>query len=240
VGGLQEKALLENQLHRDELALVGLDRDLKEARFYALQSRIRPHFLFNALNTVARSALLEGAAETEQLTHRLAALMRYSLGTGQAFVTIAEELDIVREYLSFQGIRFGSRLRWQIRAEPEVTDAPIPRFTLQPLVENAVLHGIEPLIAGGQVIVSVKALGGSVKLTVADTGAGMDAATLTRVRAAINGQQEGGDLGVGTASLESRLGYRYREGIRTALYSRPGRGTLLVIVIPRGGLDHDR
>jgi len=238
VGGLQEKAKLEQQLHRDELALVELDRDLKEARFYALQSRIRPHFLFNALNTVARTALLEGATQTEVLTHRLAALMRYSLGTGQAFVTIGDELGIVHEYLAFQAIRFGSRLRWEIQADPEVTACQIPRFTLQPLVENAVLHGIEPQVVGGKVGIYVRARREAVKLAVVDSGAGMDQATLTRVRAAMNGQQ-GSDLGVGTAGLETRLAYRYRDGIRSALYSRPGRGTLLVIVIPRGGSDHD-
>lgn len=239
VGGLQENAQLEQQLHRDELALVGLDRDLKEARFYALQSRIRPHFLFNALNTVARSALLEGAAETEELTHRLAALMRYSLGTGQAFVTIGDELGIVREYLSFQGIRFGSRLRWEIEADPRAEVSLIPRFTLQPLVENAVLHGIEPLVEGGKVGIYVRARRRTIKLAVADTGSGMDRTTLNRVRAAMNGHQ-GSDLGVGTASLETRLAYRYREGVRSALYSRPGRGTLLVIVIPRGDPNHER
>lgn len=239
VGGLQEKALLEQQLHKDELALVELDRDLKEARFYALQSRIRPHFLFNALNTVARTALLEGATETEELTHRLAALMRYSLGTGQAFVTIGDELGIVNEYLSFQSIRFGSRLEWEIVADHEVADCQIPRFTLQPLVENAVLHGIEPQVAGGRVGIYVRRRGDRVKLAVVDSGAGMDQATLTRVRAAMVGQT-GTDLGVGTAGLETRLAYRYREGIRSALYSRRGRGTLLVIVIPRGGADHER
>lgn len=235
VGGLQEKAQLVEQVHRDELALVALDRDLKESRFYALQSRIRPHFLFNALNTVARTALLEGATETEELTRRLAALMRYSLGTGQPFVTVEEELGIVKEYLLFQARRFGPRLRWTIQDDPEAAATPLPRFTLQPLVENAVLHGIEPRVEGGSVLVSVKARRQSVRLVVADTGAGMDGATLARVRASMNGQPA--DLGVGTASLETRLGYRYREGLRSALYSWPGRGTFLVIVVPRGGND---
>jgi len=237
VSGLQEKAQLEQQVHQDELAMMGLDRDLKEARFYALQSRLRPHFLFNALNTVARSALLEGATETEQLTRRLAALMRYSLGTGQAFVTIGEELGIVREYLQFQSIRFGSRLRWEIEADPAAAASLIPRFTLQPLVENAVLHGIEPLVTGGKVGLYVRVRRQRIKLAVVDRGAGMDLATLTRVRAAMNGQQ-GSDLGVGTSSLETRLGYLYREGIRSALYSRPGRGTLLIIVLPQGDPEH--
>lgn len=238
VGGLQENAQLVRQVHRDELSLVALDRDLKEARFYALQSRIRPHFLFNALNTLARTALLEGARETEELTRRLASLMRYSLGTGHAFVTIEAELGIVREYLSFQGARFGARLTWEVKVDPEAATAFIPRFTLQPLVENAVLHGIEPHVSGGRVVVSAQVRRQEIRLAVFDTGAGMDEATLARVREAMNGQP-GADLGVGTASLKTRLAYRYREGVRTALYSRPGRGTLLVIVLPQGGTDRD-
>lgn len=237
VEGLHDKARLEQQVHRDELALVELDRNLKESRFFALQSRIRPHFLFNALNTVARSAQLEGALGTEELTRRLAALMRYSLGSGQAFVTVAEELGIVREYLSFQGIRFGSRLGWSVDADPGALEAPIPRFTLQPLVENAVLHGIEPQVAGGRVVVSARLRPRSVRLVVADSGRGMEPSTLARVRASVSGQTLP-DFGVGTASLESRLVYLYHHGVRSAVYSRPGRGTLMVIVIPRGGPPH--
>ncbi|MEI8094324.1 MAG: histidine kinase [Spirochaetales bacterium] len=234
VGGLHEKSSLEQQVHRDELTLVALDRDLKEARFYAMQSRIRPHFLFNALNTVSRTALLEEATQTEELTHRLAALMRYSLGTGEAFVTLEEELGIVREYLLFQEIRFGARLKWELRADAEVVSSRLPRFLLQPLVENAVLHGIEPLIAGGRVAVLARVRRNSVTLAVADTGCGMDRDLLRKVRSGIAATRES-ELGVGTASLESRLAYLYPVGVRASLYSQPGRGTLLVIRFPWGG-----
>lgn len=236
VVGLQEKAQLVQQHHRDELALVELDRDLKEARFYALQSRIRPHFLFNALNTVARSALLENASQTEELTRRLATLMRYSLGTGQPFFTIGEELAVVKEYLQFQESRFGKRLDWDIRADADALPSLIPRFTLQPFVENAVLHGIEPRVEGGKVSVVVRACERRIKLAVADTGMGMDALTLARVRRGMTAHTSS-DTGVGTASLEARLSYKYQNGTRSGLYSRPGRGTLLVMVIPRGEYD---
>jgi len=235
VGGLQEKAALEQKLHEDEVALIGMDRDLKEARFYALQSRIRPHFLFNALNTLARSALLEGAGETEKLTRSLAALMRYSLGAAEAFVGVGEELAMVREYLSFQSIRFGQRLTWAIHTDPEALGFLIPRFTLQPLVENAVLHGIEPVIGGGQVVILARARAQRIKLAVYDNGGGMPAEVLARVRASMRDQRVT-ELGIGTASLESRLSFLYQQGIRTAAYSSPSRGTMIVISIPKGEL----
>jgi len=234
VAGLREKAVLEQKLHADEVTLIGMDRDLKEARFLALQSRIRPHFLFNALNTIARNALLEGARETERLSHSLATLMRYSLGEGEMVVSLGEELGIVREYLAFQGIRFGKRLQWDIQADELALSVLVPRLSLQPLVENAVLHGIEPKVSGGKVAVWVRIRRGRVIIRVMDSGCGMGTDTLQKVRLAIRGQLVS-DMGIGIAGLDNRLAYCFQDKLQTAVYSRFGEGTLISISVPQGG-----
>jgi len=249
VEGLEEKAELERLVHERDIERVSMGRALREAQFLNLQDQIRPHFLFNALNTIARSALFEGAPDTEALAMSLGKLMRYSLSEGGAFVTLREELSTLREYLSFQGIRFGNRLSWEIRSEPGVESVMIPRFTLQPIVENAVRHGIEPKVAGGRVIVSARRRGGRVRLVVADSGIGMDAALLEGLRASARGAQAGGPAplseavalgeaspGIGMANLESRLAYRYPGSERLAIASRPGRGTIVRVSLPASAM----
>jgi two-component system, sensor histidine kinase YesM len=248
VEGLKEKAELERLVHERDIEKVSMGRALREAQFMNLQDQIRPHFLFNALNTIARSALLEGAPDTERLATSLGKLMRYSLSEGGAFVTLGEELATLREYLSFQGIRFGDRLAWEIRSEPGVESLPIPRFTLQPIVENAVRHGIEPKVEGGRVVVSARRRAGRIRLVVADSGMGMEGALLERLRASARGAWAAGDAfpagtspgvaapGIGMANLETRLAYRYPGSSRLELASRPGRGTLVRISLPAEGL----
>jgi signal transduction histidine kinase len=240
VADLREKAELERLLHEENLSRLEMGRALREAQFMHLQDRIRPHFLFNALNTIARNALLEDADETERLARSLGKLLRYSLDEGGAMVTLAEELDTLREYLSFQAIRFGERLVWRVIVGPGVEALSLPRLTLQPIVENAVRHGIEPKVEGGRVIVSARVVGSRARLVVADSGMGMGEAILRELRAAAAGATAiapapvpgEGRPGIGMANLETRLAYRYGGGARLAMASRPGRGTIVRITLP--------
>ncbi len=238
IEGLREKAELERRLHDEELALVSMGRALREAQFMNLQDQMRPHFLFNALNSIARSALLEGAPATERLALGLGRLMRYSIGEGRGFVPLEEELAVIREYLEFQSIRFGRRLAWKVDADDSLKGLRIPRFTLQPLVENAVRHGIEPLEEGGAVLVRASRRGGRARILVADDGAGIPRAALAALRAAGEGRPREeppspAGSGLGVASIALRLALRYGKAARFAIASSPGRGTIVRISIPR-------
>lgn len=136
-----------------------------EARIDALQARMRPHFLFNSLNTIA--SMIPGApAEAEKLVEDLADLFRASLGRRDRLVTLAEELELVDGYLRMEGLRLGERLRleWDIVALPR--DALIPPLSLQPLLENAVYHGIEPRLEGGVLSIHGTIEHGAVTITV--------------------------------------------------------------------------
>ncbi|MBM4226168.1 MAG: sensor histidine kinase [Gammaproteobacteria bacterium] len=120
------------------------------ARLCALQARIRPHFLFNCMNSIA-SLTRSNPAAAEQAVENLADLFRASLKEGSGLVTVAEECELASRYLDIEALRLGDRLRlsWDVTALPR--DAVLPQFTLQPLLENAVLRGIEPLPAGGAI-----------------------------------------------------------------------------------------
>jgi two-component system sensor histidine kinase AlgZ len=121
-----------------------------QARLQALQSRIRPHFLFNSLNTIASLTQID-ADQAEAAVENLADLFRNNLADASHHITLAEELDLSRRYLAIEKLRLGERLqlRWSVDDLPG--DASVPRLILQPLLENAIYHGIEPISSGGTI-----------------------------------------------------------------------------------------
>ncbi len=136
-----------------------------EARLQALSARIRPHFLFNSMNTIA--ALTRSNPElAERVVEDLADLFRASLAADRSLIPLAEELALTERYLEIEQLRLGPRLRvvWQL--EEGVGQVQLPPLTLQPLVENAVYHGIEPQTDGGEVVVAVRSTRGGVRLVV--------------------------------------------------------------------------
>jgi HAMP domain-containing protein len=145
VRDLKEKAALERRLHREELRNSMNQKMRKEAEFLALQARINPHFLFNTLNTISRDVMLRGGKDTVALVDALSALLRYGLEQGSGIVSLATELEIVRKYAFIQHYRFDNRVSIEIDCrlrDPEAVR--LPAFSIQPLVENAFIHGLEP------------------------------------------------------------------------------------------------
>ena len=138
------------------------------ARLAELQSRIRPHFLFNALNT-ALALVRVDPEKAEAVLEDLAELFRVALADVGVSVSLDEEIDLARRYLAIEQVRFGDRLKVHWRIDPRIRTARVPALMLQPLVENAVRHGIEPALEGGQVSIEGVARRGQVVLTVRNT-----------------------------------------------------------------------
>jgi len=135
------------------------------ARFEVLQARIRPHFLFNSMNTIA--ALIRGKPElAESTVEDLADLFRASLADASASVPLSEELAVAKQYVHIETLRLGERLKFDWRLDGVPLDALLPRLTLQPLIENAIYHGIEPLAEGGTVSVTGESRDGLVTLEI--------------------------------------------------------------------------
>jgi sensor histidine kinase YesM len=204
-----------------ELAAAQLQTQLAEAQLEALQRQLHPHFLFNTLNTI--SALMHRNVQAaDEMLVQLSDLLRLTLdriGTQQ--VPLKDEVDFLRKYLEIEQTRFGDRLQVHIDVEPRVLDAPVPNLVLQPLVENAIRHGIAPRISGGRVDVTARQVGGGLTLTVRDNGVGLSPDKLTAFHE-----------GVGLANTRSRLENLYGDRHRFEFSTPPGGGLVVTIVIP--------
>lgn len=150
----------------------------REARLAALEARVHPHFLFNALNTVA-SLIPTAPARAEGLIQRLSALLRFSLDAHQSrLVALHREIKIARDYLEIEQARFGSRLRFSIEMRDELADKQVPPLSVQTLVENSVKHAVGATRDGADIRISAVADGADVRVEVADTGPGFSASDL--------------------------------------------------------------
>jgi two-component system LytT family sensor kinase len=185
------------KLKEKEMNEERLERLRTRAELDALQAKINPHFLFNTLNSIA-SLISENPAAAESTVEKLSELFRYTLQrSGNGTVRLSEELEIVRSYLEIEKVRFGDRLRFDIRADESLNDFQIPPLLVQPLVENSIKHGIALDPQGGSVDVEAKRTPHACIITVTDSGKGF-AAT-------------GEDPGFGLKSIRERLTLAYGE-----------------------------
>ena len=173
-----------------------LEVRLAQAQFQRLKLQLQPHFLFNTLNTIT-ALISQDRAQAERMVSRLSELLRQSLrGDSDQEVPLEREMQIVRHYVEIQQARFADRLRVTFRIAPETQRALVPNFLLQPLIENAIRHGIAPRAAGGEITIESRREGDSLRLTISDDGLG--AAT----------QAEKGE-GIGLANTRARLEHLY-------------------------------
>lgn len=211
-----------------------LEEDLKAAELSALQNQVNPHFLFNSLNTIARVALIEGDKHTEKLVSALARLMRYSLYQVKSTVTLEEEVKTVTDYLMIQETRFQGRLSHRIDVEPSVLMAKMPCMILQPLVENACQHGLEPTKRGGIITIQGWLENGNVFLEVSDNGVGMSEEQQRSIFKLedIHSTKEGKVGGIGMNNVLSRLQYHFGSDCAWDIHSVLNKGTTLQLSFP--------
>ena len=153
-----------------ELEVVKLKQLKTQAELQALQSKINPHFLYNSLNSIA-SLIREQPVKAEEMTLKLSKLFRYSIsGQSDNLVTIKEELEIVKTYLDIELIRFGDRMTIAYDTDEELLNQQIPRFLIQPLVENALKHGLSHVASHGRLSVTIEKLDGMMEISVCDNG----------------------------------------------------------------------
>ena len=206
-----------------EIAAAQLQTQLAEAQLEALQRQLHPHFLFNTLNTISALMHRDVNAADEMLV-QLSDLLRLTLDrVGTQQVPLKDEVDFLRKYLEIEQTRFGDRLMVNIDIDPEVLDAPVPNLILQPLVENALRHGIGPRVGVGKVDVTAKHADGLLTLAVRDNGVGLSPDKLNALHS-----------GVGLSNTRSRLENLYGDRHRFEFQTPPGGGLLVTIVIPMG------
>lgn len=210
------------------LHVVGVERQRRveqaqraatAAQLRMLQAQIEPHFLFNTLASL--DALI--ATDTAQARTMLAHLNRYlrssltHVRSGTA--TLGVELDLLRSYLAIMQMRLPTRLRAYVHCDPELLDLPFPPMLIQPLVENAVIHGVEPMSKGGKIVVSARGVGKRLAIVVEDTGAGISPKVLERP-------------GTGLTSVAQRLSALFGEEAKLSIEPVVPGGTRIAVSIP--------
>lgn len=190
------------------------------AQLAALRAQINPHFLFNSLNSIAQLIVTE-PRKAEACVERLAEIYRYLLHRAHSdFVPLAEELSVAESYLEIERARFGDALRVEEHIDAQARDLLLPSLILQPLVENAVKHGISPKVGGGRVTIEARIDDGDLRLAVRDTGVGLgDQGTLF-------------EQGVGLRNVRERLLRLYGAEYAPQVVSKPGAGTTVTLRIP--------
>lgn len=213
---------------------------MKQANLSALQSQINPHFLYNTLECIRGQALMEDSPDIAAAAQALSLFFRYSISGKSDIVTLREELENLKNYVAIQSYRFKDRfsLRIDMEGADTVLDALIPKLTLQPIVENAVVHGFSSTISGGLVTVAVRLIEPNISILVSDNGKGMDEDTLVRLNRTIQGEGAGkpsaGEkgTGLGLQNVDKRIKFRYGSEYGLSVQSCQGCGTDVELFFP--------
>ena len=205
--------------HERTVHTLELEKHLAEARLQALLRQLKPHFLFNTLNGIA-SLMHSDVEAADRMLVRLGELLRLTMShPGQPLTPLREEVAFIEKYLEIERIRFRDRLSVDFEIDPAVLDAEVPSLILQPLVENAIRHGIEPHARPGRLVLGARPTPGFVELTVRDNGAGLPPGGFTR-------------QGIGLGNTRARLQELYGERHRFELANHPDGGLVVRVSLP--------
>lgn len=227
---LEEKRKTLDLLHKEELERLEMEKQLEAMQLDLLKSQINPHFLFNTLNVIGGMANLESAETTEKMIMSLSSLFRYNLKTSEREVILDWELTVVQDYIYLQQMRFGERIQFFIDCPADRKRAVVPAFTFQPLVENAVIHGLSPKEEGGRVLIRVWKETDRLYITVMDTGVGMTDEELVKLKECLHNKDDKRH-GIGIGNIYRRIYAMYENG-QMDIYSRKNVGTIVRIIIP--------
>jgi len=225
------------------LALTELqERQKREAELRSLQAQIKPHFLYNTLDTIHWLARRQNAVEVAELVESLSKLFRIGLSKGQDMIPLADELEHIRSYLKIQSTRYRDKLTYSLDIAENVHDAQVLKIVLQPIVENAIYHGIKERRGPGHIAITAEESHGNLLMRIADDGAGMSAERLAELRRRLEHPPDAagaakppglsGQPGYGLVNVQERIRLTFGAGYGIRIDSAPGRGTEVTIVHP--------
>ena len=218
-GSEWEEKKVDEIMAREKLKMVSSEKQLMQAQMRMLQAQIEPHFLFNTLANI-QTLIPRAPDKASLMLDNFIAYLRQSLTASRAQEgTVKQEVDLLRNYLELLKIRMGDRLQFEFEIEPDLQSASLPPMLLQPIVENAIKHGLEPKVEGGRVRISAQRSGELMVLTVADNGLGF------------SDHADSSGAGVGLANLRERLAVLY-DGQATLTVADAAPGTVITITAP--------
>ena len=219
-----------------------MDLNKRQAQYLALQNQINPHFLYNTLESIRGEALIAGLDGVADMTEALAKFFRYTITKVENLVSVEEELDNCETYFGIQKYRFGDRLRLHIEYDPEeyeqIMNCRIPKLTLQPILENIIIHGTELKLGAGNLYIRFACTQDRLIICVSDDGVGMDEETLAALNRKLGrandslGTSEEEKGGIALVNVTNRIHLIFGDEYGMHVYSVPGRGTDVEITIP--------
>jgi sensor histidine kinase YesM len=230
LANIYQQELIEESRNRREL-----EKHLRTKQLKILQSQVNPHFLFNVLNSIARLALIEDAQETENVTYALSDLLRYSLRNIEEIVSLEEELNCVKDYIVIQKKRYRDQFKFEIDIAKHLYEINIPLLSIQPLIENAIIHGFKERDSG---IIKIEAEETDKKIViiVEDDGVGMSTNILNNILSYEEKNREKITThitGIGIDNVHERLKYYFGDEYGLEINSSLGQGTQVKMNLPK-------
>ncbi|MCM3626601.1 sensor histidine kinase [Paenibacillus glycanilyticus] len=205
----------------------------KDAEIAALQSKINPHFLYNTLGSISMYAEVEGNREVVTMTNNLSRLLRYSLSGRKEIVTLRDELDHVQGYMTIQKMRYDDRIDFRLEVDESLYSCPVIPLMIQPIVENAINHGLDKGIGEGRIQLSCYQEQGMLMVVIEDDGIGMTSEQLGHMRERLDKIHDlGGTSGNGLMNVHRRIRLHYGEQYGLQLESMPFQGLKVILVMP--------
>ena len=225
----------------DSSELLKLNK--RQAQYLALQNQINPHFLYNTLESIRSEALIAGLDSVAEMTEALATFFRYTISKVENLVSVEEELQNCEKYFRIQQYRFGTRLSLSVECDPddreEIYCCRLPKLTMQPILENSIIHGTECKIGSGHLTIHLERSGKRLLIRISDDGVGMDEASLARMNerleksgrafASQNTETKGG---IALVNVNNRIHLLFGEEYGLHVFSMPGVGTDVEISLP--------
>ena len=233
INSLEQNVSLENQLLEKENENLRIGELLAQTELQALQAQMNPHFLFNTLSMLSKLAYIEGAPHTSEMMETVADLMRYSLEKSSKASDLKGEIECLRNYIAIQKKRFGERIAFHIGIDPNVCNVIMPGMVLQPLVENAIIHGVGKVYKGAEIHVNIYNDDRQIYLEISDNGVGMEQQCIDMI---LLGQDPAASLkhtSIGFQNVLRRLKLFFGNRYQVMLHSEPDCGTDIIITLPR-------
>jgi len=220
-----------NEVYVADIQKKDLELQRKQAQLSALQSQINPHFLFNVLETIRMRSILKKEDETAKIIENIAKMLRKSFIWGKDWVTVDEEIYLIKCFLEIQHYRFDDKMQYHIDIDPEAAKCLIPNMSLIPFVENASIHGIEPIKGKGMIIISIKRNDDKLVCEINDNGQGMETEEYDQVMQSLDEVANIGEH-VGIKNVYYRLKLHYSNQFEFNIISTKGVGTTVKIILP--------
>lgn len=227
-----------------------MDLNKRQAQYLALQNQINPHFLYNTLESIRGEALIAGLDSVADMTEALAKFFRYTITKVENLVSVEEELDNCETYFGIQKYRFGDRLNLHVEYDEseyeKIMNCRIPKLTLQPILENSIIHGTELKLEAGNICIHFECTQDRLVIRISDDGVGMDEETLEKLNRKLGrahdslGTEDEKKGGIALANVNNRIHLIFGDEYGMHVYSVPENGTDVEISIPLTFMDGDR